>query len=143
MVRGGGIGIQFYGMGNDLVAGSGMFDGFGPVSRDGPLTFLRASLVLFVHEDKVFTGDHPDRGISIMGGKARENELPRACAHREIDWSVLFPTTEEAWQCSSLIESLEYSDFLLVAGGCPHLISLFGIDWPSGHLSLLPSVLRA
>ena len=119
-----------------------MFDIGGLLPYDGPLSLKCVSIVLFVHEDLAFTGNNSEKGLSFLGGAAREDELPRACAQREIAWSILFPTTEEAVLCTSLVEHLDYSDFLLMAGGRPHLVSLFSIDWPSGYISLLPAARR-
>ena len=77
-------------MASHVPCGSGIFDGHSPAPCEGTMTFQRASLFLFVQEDRVYTGDHQDRGLTFLGGKALDDELPRPCAQRELSETVLF-----------------------------------------------------
>ena len=77
----------------------------------------RASLVLFVYEDLVYTGEHRNGGPHVPGGKALDDELPRPCAQSELSEEVLFQSKQSAEECMAAIEGAEFQDFLIPVAG--------------------------
>ena len=88
----------------------------------------RASLVMFLHEERVFSGDHRNGGLHLPRGKALADESPWACARRELSEEVLYPSQQGAGQCTAAIVGAAHRGLILHVEDCSYLNLFFCLD---------------
>ena len=95
----------------------------------------RASLVMFVSDERVFTVEGGE-DLLFPGGNAIGDEPPRVCGKRIVSDNLYFYSKVAVEKCWAANDEAERRDLIFATTGATFLMPLFLIEWPSGVLAL-------